>query len=143
MHLFPGTAVACLARRLRLALQTVRRTIETDMEVPVVAQPRLDLAQPGAIVPGFAAKRLLDGSVHEYSGDLRILRRGLDQRNVRRRPQLRVDILAVLGDHYRGHHLFTLFSRQLVVGHRREPDIRVPTDLMARVDGEHPSATRL
>jgi hypothetical protein len=72
-----------------------------------------------------------------------VFRRGLDQRHLRRRPHLAVDILAVVGDHHGGHHLFAFLPCELVVGHGREPDIGIETDLMARVTVEHRAATRL
>jgi hypothetical protein len=36
MHLFAGATVAGIARRLRLALRTVRRAVKADVKVPVV-----------------------------------------------------------------------------------------------------------
>src|SRR5712691_765144 len=60
-------------RRLRLAFLVVGGAIEPDVEVIVVAPPRLHLVEPVAVAAGFAAQRLLDGRIDEDSGDLRVL----------------------------------------------------------------------
>ena len=106
LHLLAVAAIPGIARRLRLAVRTIGLAAETDVEVPVVPQPRLNLAEPRAVVSRLAAERLLDGGVHEHAGHARIRRRGLDQRRVRRRPHLGIDVLAVRGDDHRRHHLF-------------------------------------
>src|SRR5438270_12975662 len=105
IELLAGAAVAALARRLRLAFGTIGRTGETDVEVPVVSIPWLHLAQPRAVIARIPAKRLLDRGIHEYALDVRVFRRALDQRDVRRRPHLRVDIPSVFGNDHGGHHL--------------------------------------
>jgi hypothetical protein len=76
MHLIACAAVTCIAGRLRLAFRAVWRAVETDMEVPIMPQPRLHHAQPRAIVTSLAAKCPLDGGVHKYAVDARILRCG-------------------------------------------------------------------
>ena len=57
IHLLAVAAVPLGARRLPLAFRTVGRAIETDMKVPVMPQPRLNLAQPRAIVTRVTAER--------------------------------------------------------------------------------------
>src|SRR6516165_7583060 len=131
------------ARRLPLAFRTVGRAIQTDMKVPIMLQPRLNLAQPRAIVTRVTAERFFDRGVREYAIDARILSRGLNQRDVCRGPHFRVDILAVRGNDHHRHHLFPLFPRKLVCGHGREPDVDVKTDLMAGMSGNQRAATRL
>src|ERR1700738_5429603 len=143
IELLAGPPSAARARRLRLAFGTIGRAGKTDVEVPVVSPPWLHLAQPRAVIPRIPAKRRLDRVIHEYALDVRVFRRGLDQRNVRRRPYLRVDVLAVFGNDHGGHHLFPFFSRELMVRHRGEPDIGVETDLMAGMPCEHRAAPRL
>jgi hypothetical protein len=81
------------------------------MEVPIVPEPRLHLGKPRAVLAGVAAQRLLDGGVHEQARHARILRRGFDQHDVRRRPHLWIDILAVLGD----DHVAIISSRSIRV----------------------------
>src|SRR6516165_2383344 len=90
IRLFGVAAVPLRARRLRLTVRAVGWAIETDMEVPIVSKPRLNFAQPRAIVSDVAAQRLLDGGVHEDAVDAGVLGRGLDQRDVGRAPHLRI-----------------------------------------------------
>ena len=71
IHLLAVTAVPLGARPLPLAFRTVGRAIETDMKVPVMPQPRLNLAQPRAIVSRVTAERFFDRGVHEYAIDAR------------------------------------------------------------------------
>ena len=89
IHLLAVAAVPLGARRLPLAFRTVGRAIETDMKVPVMPQPRLNLGQPRAIVTRVTAERFFDRGVREYAIDARILSRGLDQRDVCRGPSPR------------------------------------------------------
>jgi hypothetical protein len=91
----------------------------------------------------FPAQGLFDRRVDEDARDFRILRRGLDQRKVRRRPHLGVDVLSVLGNNHGGHHLFPFLPGKLAVGHGCEPDIGVEPDLMAGVAIAHGAPPRL
>src|SRR5262245_2773806 len=90
-----ATAVARGHRRLSLALRTVGRALDANVEVIVVLPIWPYLAQPRAVVAGLAAQRLLDGGIHEDTVDLGLFRRRLDQRRVRRRPDVGIDVLAV------------------------------------------------
>ncbi len=109
----------------------------------VVAVHRADLVQPRAVAGDVAAQRLLDRRIDQHALDLRVLRGGLVERDVRRRPDLRIDVLPVVGDHVGRHHLLALLAGQLAVRHRREPDVGVEPDLMAPVAGQHRAAARL
>ena len=57
IHLPVVAAVLIGAQRLSLAFRTVGRAIKTDMKVPVMPQPRLNLAQPRAVVTRVTAER--------------------------------------------------------------------------------------
>ena len=138
-----AAAVVHRPRRLRRALPAVGWADEPNVEVKVVPPPRLHLAEPTAVGAGIAAQGFLDRRVHEDAGDLRVLRRGADHRQVRRRPHLRVDVQAILGDDHGRRHFFPLLPRQFAVGHLREPDVGVEADLMAGMAGEHRAAARL
>src|SRR2546428_715778 len=67
----------------------------------------------------------------------------LDHVEMRRRPDIGIDVRAVFGDHHGGRHLLTLGARQFALGHRSEPDIGIQPDLMTRVAGAHGTAARL
>src|SRR5690242_8857996 len=56
LHLLAVAAVARIARRLVLAVRPVGLAAETDVEVPVVPQTRLNLAELGAVA-GPATRR--------------------------------------------------------------------------------------
>src|SRR5215471_14051831 len=138
-----AAAIVRRPRLLRRALGTVGGADDPHVEVIVVPPPRLDLVQPMAVAAGVAAQRLLDRGIDEDAGDLRVLRRGPDQRHVRRRPYLRVDVPAVFGHDHGRRYFFPLLARQLAVGHWREPNVGVEAHLMAGMAGEHRAAARL
>src|SRR5271166_177472 len=68
---FPGEPViellaAAVVRRtrgLRLAFRILRRAVETDMEMIVVAPPRLHLAQPSTVLARIPAQCFFDRGV--------------------------------------------------------------------------------
>src|SRR5262249_57946160 len=87
-----AAAVVRLWRRLRRAVWAVGRAVDPHVEVIVMPPPWPHLAEPAPVVAGVAAQRFLDRRIDEDTGDFRILRRRPDDRRVRRRPHLRVDI---------------------------------------------------
>src|SRR5262249_50704533 len=93
-----AAAVVGRRLRLRLAIVAVGRTMEPHVEVIVVAPPRPHLVEPMAVATGVAAQCFLDRRIDEDAGDLGVLRCGLDQVQVRRRPHLRIDIPAIFSD---------------------------------------------
>ena len=74
--------------------------MDADVEMIVMLPILPHLVEPGAIVAGLAAKRLLDRGIDEDALDLGLLGRCLDQRRVRRSPDMGIDILAVGRDHH-------------------------------------------
>src|SRR5689334_6147186 len=85
-------AIALSGRRLWLAIGTVRRTSDADVEVLGMAVPWPHFLQPIAIRAGLAAQRLLDRGIDEDAGHRRILGGGANERRIGRRPDLRIDI---------------------------------------------------
>src|SRR5262249_10198064 len=138
-----ATAVALRPHGLRRAYRIVGRAVEADMKVPVVPPPGLHLAQPRPVAAGTATESLLDRRIDEYPRDVRVLCRRLDDGEVRGRPHLGVDVLAVCGDHRRGHHLFPLDPCELVIRHRREPYVGVEAHLMTGVSRQQWATARL
>src|SRR5690349_24984632 len=87
-----AAAITCRHWLLRLAVRAVRRAVDADMEMIVVLPILPHLVEPGAIVTGLAAERLLDRRIDEDALDLGLLGSRLDQRRVRRRPDPGIDI---------------------------------------------------
>src|SRR4249920_151248 len=92
---FLAAAVVRRPRRLRRAFRVVGRADQPNVEVIVVAPPRLYPAEPAAVAPGFAAQGLLDRRIHKDAGHLWVFRGGPDHVEMRRRPNFWVDIGAV------------------------------------------------
>ena len=81
-----AAAVARRHRRLRLALRTVGRTDQADMEMLGVAPPRPHLGEPGAVRSRLAHSFLLDRRIDEDAHGLWIFGGGLEQSGACRRP---------------------------------------------------------
>src|SRR5262249_9798421 len=128
---------------LRLAFGAVRRAVEADVKMLVVMPPRPHLRQPRIVRARLTAHRLLDRRIHEDACNGAVLRRGADHFGMRMRPQLRLTIAPIFGDHNRGQAEFALLVGGLVVRCGREPDIDIEPDLMAGVAGQHRTAARL
>jgi hypothetical protein len=132
----PGELVATVARgqgRLRLARRAVGRAGEPRVEVVVMAPPRTDLAQPGAIGGRGLAQRALQDRMHEQAIDPRIRREQLD------------DARDAGGERARGATQLGVDHRDRVVRRRRRrvPDVHVEARLMARVARRCGAAARL
>ena len=67
----------------------------------------------------------------------------LDHGEMAGRPDLRIDVLLVGGDHVGRGHLLALLARERRSRHRGEPDVGIEPDLVAAVAGEHRPAARL
>src|SRR5665213_2666887 len=85
-------AFGLLRRRLRLALAVAFGAGDADMEMIVVAPERPHLGAPAAIAFGLAAQRLLDRRIDEDALHPRLQRRVADDRELPRRPDMRIDV---------------------------------------------------
>ena len=113
------------------------------MEVVVVAPPRPDLGEPGAVRARLAAQRTLDRRVDKDALHAGLARHGLEQAPMLRRPGRLIDILAVGRDDIGRRHLVALGGAEPAARHRRQPDIGVEPDLVRAVPGQHRPAARL
>ena len=138
-----AAAVAAGRRRLRLAGRAVRRTADADMEVVVVPPPRPDLFEPGAVGTCPAAQRHFDRRVDEDALDLGVRGGRLDHVEMAGRPQFRVDVAPAVGDHHRRRDFLALGAAELPRRHRRQPDVGIEADLVARMAAHHRTAARL
>src|SRR6516165_2933392 len=126
-----AAAIALIRRRLWLAIGTVRRTSDADVEVFGMAVPRPNFLQPIAIRAGLAAQRLLDRGIDENACHRRILGGSADERSIGWRPDLRINIEQIRRDDIGRRSEFALFAALHMARHRREPDVGVQSDLMA------------
>ncbi len=108
-----------------LAIIVAGRACHADVKVIVVAIPRSDLTEPAAVAGGVAAKRLLDRGVDKDALDARFLGGGAQHHEMAGRKNFRVDVEAIVTHHHDGGHFFAIFAGRHVIGHRRQPDIRV------------------
>ena len=139
-----AAAVAARHRRLLAAIRRIGRTFQPHMDVVGVAVPGPHLGHPGIVMLVLdAAQFLLDRGIDQHALDFRLLGRGLDEGDVRRRPGFRIDVLAVGGDQIAGGDILALFLAQLVVRLRHEPDVDVEADLVAHVAERQRAAARL
>jgi len=95
-------------RILRPAIGAVGRALDAHVHVVVVAPERPHFPQPRAVALGLAADRFLDRRIDQNALDFRLLRRGLDELDVLRRPGFRVEPFPVIADQIAGGQLLAL-----------------------------------
>src|SRR5258706_3922531 len=81
--------------------------------------------------------------MNKYPLDLGVGGGALDQPDLARRPDRRVDGKVVGPEHGSCREVIALLVAEPVARHRREPDVGIEPDLMTRVAGQHRAAARL
>src|SRR5262245_31513119 len=138
-----GPASIITARRfLVLAPFHSGWAFEANVEMVEVAPPGSHLAEPRPVLADLLTEHLLDGGMHEDAADLRVGRRALDQFGVQGSPYGWIDGEGIF-QHRRGGDVLALLRSEDPVRHRREPDVGIEPDLVARVAGDHRTAARL
>ena len=140
---FVAAAVAPGRWGLRLAFGVISRAGKTNVKMVVVAPIGSYLGKPRTICAGLPTQRLFDRGVDEDALDVRGLCCGLDHREMPGGPDRRVDVAAILGDDIRCGHLFAFDPAQFSIRHRRQPNIGIKADLVARMSTDHRTAARL
>src|SRR5262245_7531554 len=144
VKLLAAASIFALHCLLRLTIRRTGRAKQPHVNVVMMPIPRPYLGHPGMRFFRFdSAQFLLDRGIDEHALNLGLLSGGLDERDVLRRPGLRVEALPVVGHEIDGRDGVTLFPGQHAVRHRHEPDIDVEAGLMTSVVARRRSAARL
>src|ERR1700761_2430119 len=109
---FLAAAVARRRRRLIMAFGLSGRAYESHMEMIIMAPPRPDFGQPGAVSPCLTAQFALDRRIDKNPRDLRLTRYRPVHFEIGRVPNCGIDTQPVGGDDLGGGHFVSCARAQ-------------------------------